>query len=218
MLYTYNHESCNKSICIKQVISHAPSFASSAVVHESWVGSHIFVNERCHAPFFWNELCHTSILWSWKSLFFYNVDTMVNRFTFNFHENEFIWVIGHVNESHWWMNRVSHERVIAQMKKSCHTWMSRLTHMNESCYTYEWVMLHIWIRHVTHMNESCHTYEWVKSHIWMSHVTRMNESCNTYECVVLHPSNYTSSVTWHTYTHTYTHWRPLEGKPRLPHT
>ena len=33
--------------------------------------------------------------------------------------------------------------------------------------------------HVTHMNESCHTYEWVMSHIWMSHVTHMNESCHT---------------------------------------
>ena len=27
--------------------------------------------------------------------------------------------------------------------------------------------------HVTHMNESCHTYEWVMSHIWMSHVTHI---------------------------------------------
>jgi len=32
--------------------------------------------------------------------------------------------------------------------------------------------------HVTHMNESCHTYEWVMSHIWMSPVTHMNESWN----------------------------------------
>ena len=32
--------------------------------------------------------------------------------------------------------------------------------------------------HVTHMNESCHTYEW-------SHVTHMNESCHTYGQVFL---------------------------------
>ena len=38
-----------------------------------------------------------------------------------------------------------------------------------------------WMSHVSHMNESCHTYEWVMSHIWMSHVTHMNESCHTYE-------------------------------------
>jgi len=45
-----------------------------------------------------------------------------------------------------------------------HLWhMSHVTHGNESCHTYEWVMSHIWMSHVTHMNESCHTYEWVES-------------------------------------------------------
>jgi len=47
-----------------------------------------------------------------------------------------------------------------------HIWMSHVTHMNDSCHTYERVMSHIWTSHVTHMNESCHTYEWVMSHIW----------------------------------------------------
>jgi len=64
--------------------------------------------------------------------------------------------------------------------------MSHVTHMNESCHTYEWVMSHVWMGHVTHMTESCHTYEWVMSHIWMSHVTRMNESCRAYEWVMSH--------------------------------
>ena len=41
-----------------------------------------------------------------------------------------------------------------------------VTHMNESCHTYEWVMSHIWMRHVIHMNESCHTYEWIMSQVW----------------------------------------------------
>ena len=73
-----------------------------------------------------------------------------------------------------------------------HMVASHVTHINESCHTYEWVMSHIWMIHVTHMNRSCHTYEWVvsnervMSHIWMSHVTRMNESCHTYEWVMLH--------------------------------
>jgi len=48
-----------------------------------------------------------------------------------------------------------------------------ITHMNESCYPYEWVVSHIWMSHVTHMsrvthmNESCHTWmnEWFMSHI-----------------------------------------------------
>ena len=73
--------------------------------------------------------------------------------------------------------------------------MSQITHINESCHTYERVMSHIRMGHVTRMNElrhgSCHTYErvmyvWVMSHIRMSHVgmghvTHMNESWHTYE-------------------------------------
>ena len=77
-----------------------------------------------------------------------------------------------------------------------HIWMSRVTHMNESCHTYEWVTSHIWMSHVTLMNESCHTYEWVMSHIWMSHVTHMNESCHTYEWLI-HMCDMTHSYVWH---------------------
>jgi len=82
-----------------------------------------------------------------------------------------------------------------------HIWMSHVTHMNESCHTYEGVMSHMWMSHVTHTGIeaphrlilykdesthestyewvilSYHTYEWVISHIWMSHITHMNESC-----------------------------------------
>jgi len=32
-------------------------------------------------------------------------------------------------------------------------------------------MSHTWMSHVTHKNESCHTHKWVMSHTWMSHVT-----------------------------------------------
>jgi len=95
------------------------------------------------------------------------------------------------------------------MNDSYHISSSHVTHMNESCHTYEWVMSHIWMIHVTNMNESCHkyewvvlhtdgvctqqqlsrscrTYEWVMSHIWMSHVTHVSESCFTYEWVMSH--------------------------------
>ena len=87
---------------------------------------------------------------------------------------------------------------VTHMNESCHTygwvlsnvWMSHVTHMNEACCTYEWIMSHIWMSHVSDMNESCHTYEWVMSHIWMSHVSHMNESCRSCEwvkslCVVM---------------------------------
>ena len=56
--------------------------------------------------------------------------------------------------------------------------MSHVTHMNDSCRTYEWVMSRISMNHVAHMNESCHTYEWVVSHIWLSHVTYMSGICD----------------------------------------
>ena len=65
-----------------------------------------------------------------------------------------------------------------------HIRMSHVTHMNESCHTYEWVMSHIQMSHVTHTNEPCHTYNWVMSHIWMSHVTHTNEPCHTYAWVM----------------------------------
>jgi len=48
-------------------------------------------------------------------------------------------------------------------------------------------MSHISMSHVTHINESCHTYQWVMSHISMSHVTHINESCHTYEWVMNMP-------------------------------
>jgi len=56
--------------------------------------------------------------------------------------------------------------------------MRHVTHMNESCCTYAWVMSHVWMSHFAYMNESCRTYEWVMSHIWMSLVAYMNGSCH----------------------------------------
>ena len=66
-----------------------------------------------------------------------------------------------------------------------HIWVSHVSHTNESCHTYEWVMSHIRMSHVTHMHESCHTYAWVMSHIWMGHVAYMYESCHIYEWVII---------------------------------
>jgi len=75
-------------------------------------------------------------------------------------------------------------RVFFRKRVMSHTWMSRVTHMTESCQTYEWVMAHIWIRwvmshirmsHVTHTNETRHAYEWDTSNMRMSRVTHMSE-------------------------------------------
>jgi len=89
--------------------------------------------------------------------------------------------------THWWV--MSHIWMIpsqvTHVNDLWHTkWMSHVTHMNESCHTYEWVISHVWMSHVTRMNESSHTYEWVMSHVWMSRVTRMNESCHTYKWII----------------------------------
>jgi len=62
--------------------------------------------------------------------------------------------------------------------------MSHVTHTNESCHAYEWVMSRIQMSHVTHTNESCHAYEWVMprayvwviSHLCTSHVAQLNEA------------------------------------------
>jgi len=42
-------------------------------------------------------------------------------------------------------------------------------------------MSQIWMSHVTHMDEACHTYEYILSHIWVSHVTLINTFCHAYE-------------------------------------
>ena len=64
--------------------------------------------------------------------------------------------------------------------------MSRVTTiLNESCHPHEQVVSHIWMSHVTHMNKSCYAYEWVMSQTyWMSRVTHTNESCHTHEWVM----------------------------------
>ena len=97
--------------------------------------------------------------------------------------------------------------------------ISPVTHMNESCRTYEWVMPYIWMSHGAHMKKSCHTYEWVMPHTWTIHATYMNESCHTYAWVMArmctchlvmslseHSRTYEWVMTraWHL-THTHTH-------------
>ena len=81
--------------------------------------------------------------------------------------------------------------------------MGHVTHMNESCRTYEWGMAHTGKSHVAHTNETCRTYEcdrhvarmnaacrtftWGNSCVWtvMSHMW-MRPTCRTYECSMSH--------------------------------
>jgi len=65
--------------------------------------------------------------------------------------------------------------------------------MNESCHAYESVMSHLWMRHVTniemshvtHMNQSCHTYD-ESCHTYKCVFTHIEEWCHTHECIFTH--------------------------------
>ena len=75
-------------------------------------------------------------------------------------------------------------------RKQLSTWKSHVTHMNQSCHTYERVMSHVWTSHVTHESSlHAHLLQWTsRKHlcIWKSHVTHMNQSCHTCEWVTSH--------------------------------
>ena len=78
------------------------------------------------------------------------------RFWFSLHLYRGIWVSG-----------FGGYRVCSICSGNCHVVncpsnKCHVTHMNASCYTYEWVMSHVWMNHVILMNESCHTCEGVK--------------------------------------------------------
>ena len=74
-------------------------------------------------------------------------------------------------------SNVWHDSVIC-WREGWSTWMSHVTHMNESCHAYEWVMSLIWMSHGT-MNESWRTYKQDMIHTWTSHGTHVNESRHT---------------------------------------
>ena len=102
---------------------------------------------------------------------------------------------------------------------------SHVTHRNESCHTYEWVMSHMEMSHVTHMNELCHTYEYMRcsshmnepltsdisfisvtwlihmwwSHLWMSHLNQMEQS--TRQHIVGHMNDSPHAYRASCYTH-----------------
>ena len=49
---------------------------------------------------------------------------------------------------------------------------------------YEWVLSHMWMSPVTHMNESCHTYEWVMTRdFWIHDMTHSYAWGDSFTCV-----------------------------------
>jgi len=75
-----------------------------------------------------------------------------------------------------WVDRALRCGSIWTKTRSCKVpayfwWISHVTHLNESCHTFEWVMPHTWMSHVTHLNESYHAHKWIASHAWKNHAT-----------------------------------------------
>jgi len=87
-------------------------------------------------------------------------------------------------------------RHVTHVIESCLTWqwvmshmsMSHVTHVNETCHTCQSFMSHMWLSHVTHVNASSHTCEYIMSHMSISHVTHVNKSCHTCQWVMSHMS------------------------------
>ena len=72
-----------------------------------------------------------------------------------------------------------------------HIWLSRFTHVNESCHTREWAVTHRWMIHVdakisqiSHTHESCLNDKWVILHMRMRNSTHMNESSFRRICAI----------------------------------
>jgi len=138
-----------------------------------WVMSHIWMSHVTHM----NERCNT---YEW------NMSHICMKYVTHMNEicHKYEWDISQIY-SH--SNKICHTYEWVE----CSWWhvsrMRYVTHMNAICNTYEWDMSHIWMSHVTHMNESnfswrvmmrigrrllwrdvrgraCPTYEWVVSH------------------------------------------------------
>ena len=90
--------------------------------------------------------------------------------------DERTWVMSHVmngcdEKSHESYLRICRQmahllrRLVVWAYRLCVFESSRVTHVNESCHTCEWVVSHMWMSRVTHVNESYHACEWVMSRI-----------------------------------------------------
>ena len=67
--------------------------------------------------------------------------------------------------SHMWII------LVTRVNQSCCAYVWVVSHVNESCRTYEISTINSWKGHSRY--ESCHTCETVSSHVWISHVAHM---------------------------------------------
>jgi len=184
---------CHTRECVMQYLwmSHVTRVNESCHMY-AWVMSHIrmslvtHMNKSCHIHE-WPPMCDLlpPVVKFWSHTWMCHVNPM--------HESchNYEWVVSHVQMMHvTHMNESCHtyEWVMS------HIWMSHVTHITSHVThvkDHPWLihmcdMPHLLLHAVTHMNESCHTYEWVMAQVQTRHVTHMNESWHTYECVISH--------------------------------
>jgi len=124
-------------------VSHRQVDHESCHTWKSWVKSHI--NESRHA----NESCHTCM-------------SHVTHAWVMSYMNESC----HMKMSHGISNVTSPgcPWFMAHKWVMSYTWMRHVKGISTVILPrWPWVMAHIQTSHVTHMNDSCHTYEWVMS-------------------------------------------------------
>jgi len=140
-----------------------------------------------------NESCHTHMDRQSKKT---QRGGAPNRYVWISH-NTNIWM-SHDTHTHEWDTSHTHEWVMSHTYEwvmSC-TYECVMSHTYEwfMSHTYEWVMSRVWMRRVSHMNASYLTSEWVMSHTcewdmshtyeWvMTHTYEWN-MLHAYECVI----------------------------------
>jgi len=132
---THTNESC-----------HAQAWVMSRI----WM-SHVTQNESCHA--YACVVLHVSMISVTHTHMW-----MIHVTHMNESRHKYEWVMSHI-----WMSHVTHNLTSATPNPRCHGPLPPPP-------------MHLGMSHVTHMNESCHAYEWVMSHIWMSHSYAWNDS------------------------------------------
>ena len=179
-----------------------------------WVMSHIWMSHVTHI----NESC---LMCEWVMSHVWM--SHVPRTNESCHTHDVAW--SHTCSTSQWSHPLTHLHYPFFLILS----LACVSHMNESCPMYEWVMSHVWISHVTHMTSHmvshlqyltiaspshtsilhllpptlsriCLACKRVMSHVWMSHVPCTNESCLIYEW----------RQGWHT---SVTGWRKWNPKP-----
>ena len=131
-----------------------------------WVTSHIWMSHDTHM----NESWHTFNEW-YHTCDWVTSHMHASRHTHEYVTwNTWMSHVTHMNEScHAYACFLNFHMFTGEQRflDSSHaTHMHALRHTYESSFhTYKRVTSHIWMRHVTHMNESCYTREWVTSQV-----------------------------------------------------